>query len=211
MKLLVGTRSAHKMAEIRRILATVPDLVLLDPNEAGVPYLAEENELEPWDTFERNALSKARYFRRHSGLPSVADDSGLEVDALGGAPGVRSKRFAPVPPDTEGAARDRANNEHLLRLLEGKPPEERGARYVCVVALDRGDGRVETVRGEAPGRIVRTPRGAGGFGYDPLFFDPELGSTFAEVTAEEKDARSHRGRAFRALAELLRREGPRAP
>lgn len=194
------------MEEIRRILAEVRGLDLVDPEQAGLPWHPDEEHLEPFDTFEANARSKARWFRERSGLPAVADDSGLEVEPLGGAPGVRSKRFAPLPAEADGDARDRANNEHLLRLLEGVPPEGRAARYVCVVALDEGEGSVVTLRGEASGRIAAAPRGEGGFGYDPLFLDADLGRTFAEIGPREKDARSHRGRAFRALAERLARE-----
>lgn len=201
MELVVATRSAHKMREIRRILAGVPDLRVLDLEEAGVPYEEAEDDLEPWDTFEANARSKAEYFRAKTGLPTVADDSGLEVDALDGAPGVRSKRFAPG--DAEGETRDEANNRHLLALLEGRPERERGARYVCVAVLVDGSDEAVVCRGEAEGRIMTSPRGVGGFGYDPLFFDPELGRGFAEITRDEKNARSHRGAAFRALAARL--------
>ena len=112
MKLLVATRSAHKMREIREILSEVPDLELVDLVQAGISPAPEEDDLEPYDTFEANARSKARYFHARSGLPTVADDSGLEVDALEGAPGVRSKRFAPG--DSTGIQRDLANNRHLL-------------------------------------------------------------------------------------------------
>lgn len=199
MQLLVATRSKDKMREIRHILDSVPGLTLLSLEEADVPYDPEEEGLEPYETFEENARSKARYFQRKTGLPTVADDSGIEVDALGGAPGVRSKRFAP-PSDEE---RDQANNHHLLTLLSGRPPEERGARYVCVAVLV-DDGRPTLItRGEATGVILETPRGREGFGYDPLFFDVELDKTFAQLTEAEKNERSHRGRAFRALAEAL--------
>ena len=193
------------MAEIRRILGSASALRLIDLAEAGIPYDAREEELEPYETFEENATSKAEYFHQLTGLPTVADDSGLVVDALGGAPGVRSKRFAPNPAGLGGEARDRANNAHLLRLLAGRPAPERTARYVCVAALvGGGEGEpVTTLRGEARGVIAPAPRGEGGFGYDPLFFDPELGLTFGEISPQEKHARSHRGRAFRALARQL--------
>lgn len=209
MKLLLATRSAHKRAEIRRILSDLSDLRVLGLEEAGIPYDPEEESLEPYDTFEANARSKAAFFRRQSGLPTVADDSGLEVDALDGAPGVRSKRFSPG--DEEGEARDRANNRYLLERLEELEPAERTARYVCVAVLDEGEGRVQTFRGEAPGLILDAPRGAGGFGYDPLFYDPELEQTFAQISAEEKNARSHRGKAFRALEEYLETRLGEAP
>ena len=195
------------MREIRQILASVPRLTLLDLDQAGLPYQDEEDALEPHPTFEQNARSKAAYFRVRSGLPTVADDSGLEVHGLGGAPGVRSKRFAKVPDAVEEEARDRANTAHLLELLRGMPADARTARYVCAVALDDG-GAMLTLRGESPGWIAEAPRGSGGFGYDPVFVDQELGLTFAELSAEEKNARSHRGAAFRQLAaRLLERAG----
>lgn len=203
-ELLVATRSRHKMDEIRRILSDVPGLELLSIEDRGIARSDEELLLEPYHTFWENARSKAAYFRRRSGLPTVADDSGLEVDALDGAPGVRSKRFATVDEGLEGEERDRANNAHLLRELRDVPPEERTARYVCVAALDLGADGVRTFRGEAPGLIVEEARGKGGFGYDPHFFDPELGRTFAEIDRQEKNRRSHRGKAFRAVAEHLR-------
>ena len=211
MKLVVATRSGHKMAEIRRILGDVPGLRLLDLEAAGVPPdPGAEAGLEPYDTFRENAASKARYFQARTGLPTVADDSGLVVDALNGAPGVHSKRFAPPPeegPAPEGEARDRRNNEHLLERLGDRPLPERTGRYVCVAVLDLGGGETRAFRGEAEGLILGRPKGRGGFGYDPLFFDPDLGRTFAEISGEEKNARSHRGKAFRALAEHLRAEG----
>ena len=202
MQLVVATRSAHKLSEIRTILSVVPHLEVLDLNEAGVAYSEAEEALEPYETFEENALSKARYYQARTGLPTVADDSGISVDALDGAPGVRSKRFAPDE-GLDGEARDQANNRHLLRSLDGRPPEERGAKYVCVAVMVSGDGEPLVCRGEAPGQIADAPQGTGGFGYDPLFFDPELGRTFGQIDPAEKHARSHRGRAFRALAQHL--------
>ena len=202
----MATRSQAKLAEIRRILGEGPDLHVLDLDEAGVAPDPVEDDLEPHDTFEENALSKARHFHALTGLPTVADDSGLEVDALAGAPGVRSKRFAPDP-GLSGKAMDEANNRHLLRLLEATPEEERGARYVCTAVLVREGGEPLVCRGEVEGRIRGEPRGSGGFGYDPLFLVPELGKCFAEVTMDEKNRMSHRGRAFRALARALAGEG----
>ena len=203
MDLVLATRSTHKMQEIRKILEVVAELRVLDLTEAGVRYDAAEEDLEPYDTFEENAASKASYFQKITGLPTVADDSGIEIDLLGGAPGVRSKRFAPDRGLADFAL-DQANNEHLLASLGDAPPADRTARYVCVAVLNRGDpDDVTIVRGEAPGRILNAPQGSGGFGYDPLFFDEDLGKTFAEIAPEEKNARSHRGKAFRALAERL--------
>jgi len=201
LDLLVATRSAHKLQEIRRILGAVAGLRVLDLNGAGIPAEPAEDDLEPYETFEENALSKARYFHGRSGMATVADDSGLAVDALGGAPGVRSKRFAP---DTglDGGPRDRANNEHLLARLGDRPLPERTAKYVCVAALI-GVGDEAIFRGEALGLILGMPKGRGGFGYDPLFYDRELGVTFAQISPTEKNARSHRGKAFRAMADYL--------
>lgn len=216
MRVLMATRSAHKLDEIEEILAEVDlggdragraggiELVGLD--DIGLAPSPEEEELEPYDTFEENALSKARWYAAKSGLPTLSDDSGLEVDALDGAPGVRSKRFSPpaVTGEVEGQARDDANNAHLLGLLDGVPEAERRARYVCVVAWIGPRGEETTVRGEVEGRIAEAPAGTGGFGYDPLFFVPELGTTFGLASADEKHARSHRGRAFRAIVPTLR-------
>lgn len=202
MKLLVATRSKHKMAEIRQILASVPGLTLLDLDEAGIAPDPAEDDLEVYETFEENALAKARYFRERSGLPTVADDSGIAVDALGGAPGVRSKRFAP---DTglDGQARDDANNRYLVEKLAEVAPADRTAKYVCVAALLGADRDPAFLRGEAPGVVLDEPRGEGGFGYDPYILDTELGITFAEMSSEQKNSRSHRGAAFRAVAQQL--------
>lgn len=203
MRLLVATRSPGKMREIRKILSDVPELEVLDLDQAQVAYSGQEEELEPFDTFEENATSKARYFFRKTGLPTVADDSGLMVDALDGRPGVRTKRFAPGD-DLEGEARDQANNAHLLKELAGVPRERRGARYVCVAALVGAGVKPKTFRGEAPGIVLTEPRGSGGFGYDPIILDETSGRSFAELSPAEKNERSHRGKAFRALAKHLR-------
>lgn len=192
------------MREIREILADIPDLELLSLDEAGVEYSPVEEDLEPHDTFEENARSKALYFQRASGFPTVADDSGLEVEALGGAPGVRTKRFAPGE-NLDGLARDQANNAYLLSCLAGEPKEERSARYVCVAALAWDQDTVETFRGEAPGIVLEAARGGGGFGYDPIMLDVSSGKSFAELSAEEKNERSHRGRAFRAMGDAVKR------
>ncbi len=201
VRLLVATRSRHKLAEIRRILGDVPDLELLDPLQVGLPELPEEEGIEVFDTFEGNATAKARWFRERSGMSVLADDSGLVVDALGGEPGVRSKRFAPERRPGEGV--DQANIRYLLERMEKVEEQARRARFVCVAVLDPGPesgGAPMVVRGEAEGLILKEAVGEGGFGYDPLFLDPELGRAFAQLSEEEKDARSHRGRAFRELA-----------
>jgi XTP/dITP diphosphohydrolase len=183
LKLLVATRSRHKVGEIRDILSDVPDLELIDLDQAGIAETAAEDELEPYETFEENARSKASWFQRLSGLPTVADDSGIVVDALGGQPGVRSRRFAPMPEGTGREEQDRANNRHLMKLLAGVPPERRTARYVCVAALVQPDGREAVFRGSVEGVVVDQPKGEGGFGYDPYFVVPELGHSFGEAAA----------------------------
>jgi len=194
------------MVEIRRILGAVPGLRVIDLDSAGIAKDPAEEELEPYDTFEENARSKAEYFQAKSGMPTVADDSGLAVDALGGAPGVRSKRFAPDR-GLNGKELNQANNEHLLAQLGDLDLAARTGRYVCAAVLVGAQELPVVVRGEAEGLILGQPRGDGGFGYDPFFFDPKVGKTFAELDMEQKNARSHRGKAFRALAEELTARG----
>jgi len=206
VRVLVATRSAHKLQEIGEILGSLEDLELLGLDDAGIAPSPAEADLEPFETFLENAASKARYFRGLSGLPTIADDSGLEVEVLEGAPGVRSKRFAPDQ-GLEGLARDQANNRHLVERLRGVPPERRQARYVCEAVLLDDDGE-RSFRGEAPGFILETEQGDGGFGYDPLFYDPDVSTTFACLDRDGKNARSHRGKAFRALAAHLRETSP---
>ncbi|GMR12733.1 MAG: XTP/dITP diphosphatase [Gemmatimonadota bacterium] len=206
MDLLVATRSAHKMAEIRRILADLGAIRLLSLADLGLSPQPAEDGLEPYDTFEANARSKAAYFRSRSGLTTVADDSGIVVDLLDGAPGVRSKRFAPGAEDLDGPDQDEANNIYLVASLSEAPAAERAAHYVCVAVLDTGEGEPVVFEGKAHGVILTAPRGSGGFGYDPLFYDEELGRTFAEISQDTKNEHSHRGRAFRALAKHLESE-----
>lgn len=196
--LLLATRSAGKLRELRPMFAAA-GLEVIDLVAAGVPPSPMEDELEAFDTFEDNALAKARHFHARTGLVAVADDSGLAVDALAGAPGVRSKRWSGRM-DLDGEALDAENNRHLLARLAGV--SGRRARYVCVAALT-GDGLELTARGEVGGVLTEAPRGSGGFGYDP-YFVPEGGGgrTFAELSLEEKARLSHRGRAF---AQLLSR------
>lgn len=204
MKLLLATRSTHKLREIRAILRDEPEIELVDLNAAAVPVSRDEDLIEAFDTFEANAVAKAIYFHRKTGHPTAADDSGIVVDALGGAPGVRSKRFAPVRDGVAGEARDRENLEHLLRRLSTVTLAERTARYVCVVALVTDqDHEPGIFRGTVEGLILGHPRGKGGFGYDPVFYHRGLGRTFAEIAPEEKDAVSHRGIAFRELTRHL--------
>lgn len=198
--LLVATRSAHKLDEIRRLLADV-GVRLVGPADVGLEPRAEEEALEPFDTFGANALSKARYFHHRSGLPTLADDSGLCVDALDGGPGVRTKRFAP-PDRADEWGVDEANNRWLLSRLEGVPPDRRGAHYTCVLAgVDR---RGEWVfEGRVDGVIVEAPRGDGGFGYDPLFVPVGETRTYAELPAEVKERTSHRAAAARAARDWV--------
>ena len=200
-RFLLATRSDDKAREIRRILEpTGVSVVTLD--EAGVAATPEEDDIEVFDTFVENARAKARYFRAHSDLPVLADDSGIEVAALDGAPGVRSKRFSGRS-DLGGVALDRANNETLLARLQGVPPEERAARYVCAAVALFPDGREVLALGSVAGFIADRPVGDGGFGYDPLFYRPEQRCTFGELDPAMKNRISHRSRAFRALATLL--------
>jgi XTP/dITP diphosphohydrolase len=173
-------------------------------NAAGLAECSEEAQIERFDTFEANALAKAQYFFARSGrIPTVADDSGLEVAGLGGRPGPRSKRWSGRA-DLTGRALDAANNEALLAALA--PDADRSARYVCVAAYV-DEGRARVYRGEVAGRILTAPRGTEGFGYDPIFESAELGATFAEVDPAARARVSHRARAFRALLANLRRSG----
>lgn len=200
MRLLVATRSRGKQAEFRRLLAPLTaDLVF--PDDIGLAGHPDEDALERFDTFEANARAKAEYFSRRSGLPSLADDSGLEVDALGGAPGVHSKRFAGHHgPDHEVTA---ANNAELLRRLAGIAAAERTARYRCVLCLSRPEGGEVVTSGSTEGLILEAPEGTGGFGYDPLFWSADLGLPFGIASAEAKGRVSHRGRAAEALIREL--------
>ncbi len=199
--LVLATRSAHKAAEIERILAPL-GIHVQTLAELGVQPLEEEDAIEIHDTFRANAAAKAIYFASRLQRPVLADDSGLRVDALGGEPGVRTKRFSGRD-DLSGSELDRANNALLLQRLDGVPDERRGARYVCAAVLGWSDGRTLCATGTVTGRIAPTPAGRAGFGYDPLFFVPTLGARFAEVDPAAKDAMSHRARAFRALASAL--------
>lgn len=179
-RLLLATGNAHKVEEVQAILGPAVEVVARDP---GVE--------ETGTTFEENALLKARALAAASGELSVADDSGIEVDHLGGAPGIHSARWT-----EEGDWIPR-----VLRELDGVAPEGRGCRYVCAAAAVWPDGREVVVRGTVEGRIAAAPRGTGGFGYDPIVIPLEQdGRTFAELTPDEKHAISHRARAFRALA-----------
>jgi len=201
MKVLAATRSVGKQREIRRILGPA-GLEVVFPDDIWLRESSSGDPLEQSDSFEANARQKAEYFARLSSMPTFADDSGLEVFSLGGAPGVHSKRWAGA--SGSEAEVDAANNAELLRRLAGAPESKRLARYRCVLFYLPSYGAVPTIcQGDCTGRILDAPRGTNGFGYDPYFFSDEMGKTFGEATDEEKDAVSHRGRALRALAERL--------
>ena len=189
MKIAIATNNPNKLREIRAILGGFFDEAL-SLSDLGIDIDIEETGT----TLTENALIKARTIRDLTGLPALADDSGLMVDALGGAPGVYSARYAGEEHD------DKKNNALLLKNLEGKP---RDAKFCSVIALCYPDGRELTAEGSVRGVILEEERGTGGFGYDPLFFSPELGKTFAEATPEQKNSVSHRSRALHAMLELL--------
>ncbi len=198
--ILLGTRNAGKSREMRPLLESAGQEVI-DLTSVGIVESPYEDRLEEFATFEENALAKARYFYEVSGgIAAVADDSGLEVAALGGRPGVRSKRFSGRD-DLTGRALDDANNAALTAALSGA--SDRQARFVCAAAFV-GLGSDIVRRGVTSGRIIDTPRGRGGFGYDAYFESTELGRTFAEASTVEKEGVSHRGRAMRALIEAMR-------
>jgi XTP/dITP diphosphohydrolase len=190
----------HKLRELRELLA-LQHAELLSLDDFGI----EDDPVEDGETFETNARIKARFAATATGLPALADDSGIEVEALGGRPGVRTRRFAGE------RATDEQNNAKLLAVLDGLPPERRGARYVCVLAFARfspGNGAptIVTARGTCRGRIAAVPKGTGGFGYDPIFepeTEPPGGRTLGEWSAADKNEISHRARAARRMAPKL--------
>jgi len=199
-RIYLATTNPGKLRELRE--AAQPCHLELEP----LPALSElPPAIEDGKTFEENARIKAEYYSRHAdGYLVLAEDSGLEVDQLGGAPGVYSARYAAVL--AHGAAGhensdDQANNRALVAQLDRLPPGPHPGRYVCVIALARHGKTLETFRGHAEGELITTPRGTGGFGYDPLFYFPVLGKTFAELPLAEKRRHSHRGAAFRRFLE----------
>ena len=189
----MATGNRHKVEEIRAVLADLPVAVRSLAEFPGAPEVVEDGR-----TYRENALKKAWSAAKFTGKPALADDTGLEVDALGGQPGLYAARFA-----GEGCT-FQDNIRKLLRLLEGVPPQRRGARFVCVLALVDPSGREQVVEGDLYGRITEAPAGGGGFGYDPVFYVPDLGKTLAELTPEEKNRISHRGRALAKVREILR-------
>ena len=208
MQLLFATSNPHKVEEVAEILAPMGiDVVGFGAMESKIPEPVEDGT-----TFQANARIKAVYYAKALGRMCLADDSGLEVDALGSAPGVHSARYAGV--DGQRAQRDGANNEKLLAELQGVPAEQRTARFVCAMCLVDGDGSIlAETRGTFQGIITTQPRGENGFGYDPLLYLPDVGCTSAELSPQQKNARSHRGVASREMArhlKSLQRPGNRA-
>ncbi len=197
-KIVIASNNVGKLNEIGAILTPL-DIEIIAQSMLGVPEADE-----PHFTFIENALAKARHASKHSGLPALADDSGICVDALSGVPGVHSARFAGGPPAGGRDAQDERNNRKLLELLANE--SNRKAHYYCVIVLTRhaDDPQPMICEAEWHGEIVRAPRGSGGFGYDPLFLIPDLRSTAAELAPENKNRISHRGQALAQLAVRLR-------
>jgi XTP/dITP diphosphohydrolase len=193
MEIVLATRNKKKIDEIKRIVKDMPVTIYTLDDFPCCPEVKEDGE-----TFEENAVKKARAVAEYTKMPALADDSGLEVYALGGAPGVVSARYA-----GEGAG-DRKNYEKLLREMSSLPDDKRGGRFVCVMALAFPDSRVETFSGYAEGSIGKEPKGANGFGYDPVFYPEGHERTFAEMSDKEKDLLSHRGMALGRLYAFLK-------
>ncbi len=191
-RIIAATRNEGKIREMNAITKEL-GIAILSRDAAGVPPVEIE---ETGTTFEENSYIKAKAIMEMTGEPALADDSGICCDYLGGAPGVQSARWS--------GGSDEDNNAKLVRLTVGVPPEERIARYVCVMTLVFPDGEVIRARGEIEGTIITEPRGEGGFGYDPYFVPKGDTRTFAEYPAEEKNAISHRGRALQEMARLLK-------
>jgi len=198
VKLVVATTNSGKLNEFRALLGDLAvDLCSLS-EVADAPVVAEDG-----DTYLANARAKAIAIARHCGVPALADDSGLEVTALGGAPGVRSARFAADAMHRRDPADDRTNTAFLLGRLRGLGDDRRAARFRCVIVVARPDGGELIAEGTCEGRIAHVPQGSAGFGYDPVFIYPPLARTFAELTREEKDQVSHRAQAIAQLRPRL--------
>lgn len=193
-RLLLATTNRGKIREYRSLLRGLP-FELVTPDEAGIDIDVEEN----CPSYEENARKKANAYARASHLITLADDSGLEVDVLGGEPGIRSARAAGE------AASDKERIEHLLARLKDIPLEKRTARFKCVIAIATAEGRTELCHGECPGLIALEPRGENGFGYDPVFYFPEFKKAMAELPLDTKNRISHRGKAARKAYRLLGR------
>jgi len=199
--ILIATSNPGKLRDFAGAASAHGITIAGIPNFSSLPPVVEDGA-----AFEANARKKAEeYSRAVPGEIVLADDSGIEIDALGGAPGVHSARYAAPdlhdkqPHEADENTDDQANNARVLRELKDVPPEKRTARFVCVIAAARDGQTLATFRGTAEGVILDAPRGTNGFGYDPLFYSPQIGKTFAELSAEEKSKYSHRGRAFRAF------------
>ena len=205
-RILIATSNAGKLRDFAGAAAPHGIEIAGIPDFASLPLVVEDGQ-----TFEENARKKAEQYSQHApGEIVVADDSGLEVDALGGAPGVHSARYAADQPHlADENTDDEANNARVLRELRKVPPEKRTGRFVCVLAAARDGRTLASFRGTAEGVILGTARGTNGFGYDPLFYFPGIHKTFAELSAEEKAQYSHRGAAFRQLLDWFERGGTR--
>ena len=197
MKVILASQNQHKLVELSAILSQLGFEIALE-SEYGLKVEVEETGT----TFEENSLLKAEAVMRASGLPVLADDSGLMVDALDGAPGVYSASYGHKSSDAERI-------DYLLENLQGVPAERRTAKFVCVITCLWPDGRKIVARGECPGVILDAPRGQGGFGYDPVFYLPEFGKTYAELQPEQKNAVSHRARALQAFCKIYQEEFPK--
>ncbi|MEJ2302493.1 MAG: RdgB/HAM1 family non-canonical purine NTP pyrophosphatase [Anaerolineales bacterium] len=191
-KLLLASQNAGKLREMKALLKNVP-IDLITPVDLGLHLVVKEEG----HTYAENAAHKALVYARHSGLVALADDSGLEVDALDGAPGLYSARYAP-----QRGATDADRRAYLLQQIEGSPRPWR-ARFRCTIAVATPSGEVHHTEGTCPGELIPEERGQGGFGYDPIFLIPEMGRTMAELTLEEKNRLSHRARAVQAAIPLL--------
>ena len=196
MKLILASNNAHKLEELRAILSSL-GMEVISQKELGLNLEPEETGT----TFEENSYIKAKAVMDACGMPAIADDSGLMVDALDGAPGVYSARFG-----GERCQTDRDRLEYLLELMQDVPDERRTARFVSVITLLTPEGKKIVARGECPGTILHEPKGENGFGYDPVFYVAEAGCTFAQLPAEQKNRISHRARALAAFAQQVRKE-----
>ena len=197
MKMVLASKNPHKLVEIQKIVERF-DIQLVLESELGVDIDVEE----PGTTFEENSLLNAKAVMEATGLPALADDSGIAVDALNGAPGVYSARYG-----FDDSLDDWGRLQLLLKNTENVPDGQRQAQFVCVITLMTPDGQVIQARGEVHGELLRTPAGTGGFGYDPIFYYPPLGKTLAEVAPEEKNQVSHRARALKVLYEKMKEAG----
>lgn len=197
MKMVLASKNLHKLVEIQKIVERF-DIQLVLESELGVDIDVEETGT----TFEENSLLKAKAVMEATGLPALADDSGIAVDALNGAPGVYSARYG-----FDDSLDDWGRLQLLLKNTENVPDGQRQAQFVCVITLMTPEGQMIQARGEVHGELLRAPAGTGGFGYDPIFYYPPLGKTLAEVAPEEKNQVSHRARALKVLYEKMKEAG----